>query len=81
MFFDNGHMVGMHGWWWLFWLVLIAAALFTAWGGWGRGGRDSRGRRESPREVLQRRLASGDITAQEYEACKRLLDRDDPGRS
>ncbi|MBP6502634.1 MAG: SHOCT domain-containing protein [Rhodoferax sp.] len=32
-----------------------------------------------PHEVLQRRLASGEITTQDYEERKRVLDRDRPG--
>lgn len=23
MFHDGGYMVGMHAWWWLFWVILI----------------------------------------------------------
>jgi putative membrane protein len=73
MFFDNGHMVSTHGFWWLFWLALIAAVLFAV---WGRSGRSGRSRHASPHEILQRRLASGEITSQDYEERKRLLDRD-----
>jgi uncharacterized membrane protein len=39
---------------------------------WGR--QDDR--RRSPHEVLKRRLANGDISAEEYEQRKLLLDRD-----
>jgi putative membrane protein len=75
---DGGYMMGgMHGLWWLFWLVLIAVLLL---GGWGRSrGRRNRSRdtpRDTPHEVLHRRLAGGDITPAEYEERKALLDRD-----
>ena len=78
MGYDGGYMVGgMHGLWWLFWLVLLGAFVF---GGWGRtGGRPNRSRdtpRDTPHELLHRRLASGDITPAEYEERKSLLDRD-----
>ena len=69
-----GHfMGGMHWFWWVFWLALIGVIVFY---GWGRPS-EQRGRpRETPHEVLQRRLASGEISPQEYEKRKALLDRD-----
>jgi len=73
IFFDHGHMVGMHGFVWLFRLVLIAAVFVAV---WGRSGRRGRSRHVSPHEILQRRLASGEITSQGYEERKRLLDRE-----
>ena len=74
MFYDGGYMVGgMHGLWWIFWLALIGVLVFLAWGRLGgRGDVD----RETPHEVLRRRLASGEISSTEYEASKTLLDRD-----
>lgn len=75
MFYDGGFgMGGMHAAGWIFWALVIAALVFLA---WARPGQ--RGRRESPHEVLQRRLASGEITPDEYEKRKALLDRDAPG--
>jgi putative membrane protein len=78
MTYDGGYMMGgMHGLWWLFWLVLLAVFVF---GGWGRtGGPQNRPRdtpRDTPHELLHRRLASGEITLAEYEERKSLLDRD-----
>ncbi len=33
MFHDGGYyMGGMHGLWWLFWIVLIGALVYAAWG-------------------------------------------------
>lgn len=73
MFHDYGYMVGMHAYWWVFWVVLVIALVF-----WGRG--DSPARRDRPREtpheMLRRRLANGDISAEEYEKRKVILDRD-----
>lgn len=68
-----GYMWGMHALWWVFWLVVVVALLY-----WVRdGGRErSGGTRESPHEVLRRRLAQGEIGAEEYEQRKALLDRD-----
>lgn len=72
MFYDGG-MLGMHGWWWFFWLLVVAGVLFY---GWGRPGRRRDHPREAPHEVLRRRLANGEITPQQYEERKVLLDRD-----
>lgn len=73
MFYNGGYyMGGMHGLWWIFWVALIGFVVFY---GWGRPG-ERRRQRETPLDVLQRRLASGDITPEAYEARKALLDRD-----
>ncbi|WP_372658848.1 SHOCT domain-containing protein [Hydrogenophaga sp.] len=74
MFYDNGYfMGGMHGLWWIFWVLLIGVLVFYS---WGRPGGRRHGPRETPHEVLQRRLANGEITPEQYEERKRLLDRD-----
>jgi putative membrane protein len=73
MFHDGGfYMGGMHGLWWLFWIILIGAWAYSI---CGRPER-RRGFRETPHEVLRRRLANGEIDTQEYEQRKALLDRD-----
>jgi putative membrane protein len=77
MFHDGGYMVGMHAWWWLFWVILIGV-LFASSFLKLRGGsaRRQHAGRESPGAVLQRRLAAGEITPQQYEERRALLDRD-----
>lgn len=80
---------GGYGWPWPGLLWLIAFALF--WGGliallvWAirlsaasrRDIRDNRGTRESSDEILKRRLASGEISEEEYERIRRIL-HDEP---
>lgn len=74
MYFNDGYfMGGMHGLWWIFWIALIGVIAFY---GWGRPGRRRRGSHDTPRDLLQRRLASGEITAEQYEERKAILDRD-----
>ncbi len=75
MFRDPGYyMVGMHAVWWIFWISVLAVLLFAFRGGWsGRGGD---GGVESPRDLLRRRLAAGEITPDEYEERMALLNRD-----
>ena len=76
MFHDYDHyMVGMHGFWWLFWVLLIILVLFGRWG-WGRSEGPQGRNRETPHEILRRRLANGDIQPEEYEQRKALLESD-----
>lgn len=80
MFHDSAYMVGMHWLWWLLWLPLLGIIFFSPWGRSARRDKPSRETPpETPPEVLRRRLAAGEITPQEYEQCKALLDRDAPG--
>lgn len=77
LFYDGGYMMGMHGLGWLVLLVLLAGVFLF---GRGRYADREDDRRETPHEVLRRRLASGEITVAEYEERKAVLDRDS-GRS
>ncbi|WP_413861436.1 SHOCT domain-containing protein [Candidatus Aalborgicola defluviihabitans] len=79
MFYDgNFAMGGMHGLWWIFWILLIGVLFVT---NWGRSEGEGRRPRETPLEILQRRLANGEITSEEYEKRKTLLDRDAGSRA
>ncbi|HMN76044.1 MAG TPA: SHOCT domain-containing protein [Burkholderiaceae bacterium] len=79
MFYNGGYfMGGMHALWWLFWIVLIGALLYV---GFGRRADRRNPPRETALEVLQRRLAAGEITPQQYEERKALLDRDGAGKA
>lgn len=62
--------MGMHAFWWLFWITLIV--LFFALIKPGAGGR----RGKTPLELLQRRYASGEVSDKEYEERKAKLERD-----
>ena len=74
MFYDGGYyMGGMHGLWWFFWLALIGVLVFY---GWGSPSVTRQRTRETPLDLLKRRLASGEIAPEQYEQRKALLDRD-----
>ena len=64
--------LGMHMFWWLFWVLIIIgfASLFTP------VPRDQAKQRETPLDVLQRRYAAGEISSQEYEERRAVLVRD-----
>ena len=73
-FYDGAYsMAGMHGLWWFFWMALIGVLVFY---GWGSPSTRRQRPRETPLDVLKRRLASGEITPEQYEQRKALLDRD-----
>lgn len=75
MYFGDGYyMAGMHALWWVFWLIIIVLAF----GLLPRSSRRDRSSNEaeSPHEILRRRLASGEITREQYEEIKQVLDRD-----
>ena len=77
MFHDGSYRVGMHGFCWLFGLLMIDLWFFS---GLGRAGRRVDRPRETARQVLGRRLAGGEINPQPYEERKALLDRDAPNK-
>jgi putative membrane protein len=69
-------------WWWpgmgfmwifplLFLIVMIVFLFRGPW--WGGRGHDQGDRRETPREILDRRYAGGEITKEQYEEMKRTL--------
>jgi putative membrane protein len=68
-----GNMMGMHTLWWVFWIAVVIALVLWV----GRGAPARRDRpRETPHELLRHRLANGDISTEEYEKRKAILDRD-----
>ncbi len=74
MYSNGGFFMGiMHFLWWNLWLALLGVIVFY---GWRRTSERRRRPPESPHEVLQRHLASGEITLDQYEERSALLDRD-----
>ena len=79
MFYDgNNYMGSMHGFWWIFWVLFVGVLVFYY--SWGRPSAQRRRPRDTPHDVLQRRLAGGEIAPEEYEKHKALLDRDAGGK-
>ena len=73
-FYDGYHFWGMHLLWWIFWVILLIAIFATPWLAFGR----SRKREtESPLEILKKRYASGDLTTEEYEERKAVLEEEE----
>ena len=71
MFYDGYHFWGMHlVWWffWLFWLFWIFATPYEIPG--------ERRKNDSPLDILKKRFASGEITSEEYQDRKKILEND-----
>ena len=71
---------GPWGWFpfmWIFPLIFLVVLLLLPFrgGGWPMcGGRGPRGRKESAREILDRRYARGEISREEYQQMKKDLE-------
>ncbi len=63
----HNHFWGMHFGWWIFWIVVIV--LFVYWLSQQQRG----GQKETPEEILKKRLARGEITVEEYEELRKRL--------
>ncbi len=73
----NEWMWGMHGWWLIFWAMLILGAVLLAIKMRIYPPRESF--LETPLEILQRRYAEGEITDEEFERQKAHLQGDKAG--
>ena len=71
----GGNFIGMHLFWWLFWIVALGT-LFTMFTPVPK-----QLARSGPRalDILRRRYAAGQVSTEEYEARKSILERDEPG--
>jgi putative membrane protein len=69
MVYYEYHFLGMHLLWWFFWILLLFM-LF----GWFDTVPKKQIRKDSPLDILQKRFASGEITVEEYEERKNILE-------
>jgi putative membrane protein len=69
-FVSGGWFWGMHLFWWLFWLAVIAVFFAVL-----RPVPRHRAR-ETPLQILQRRYAAGEISTDEYLERKKRLEED-----
>ena len=66
--YSNGSFWGMHLLWWFVWGILLFWIFATPYNVPGQ-----RKRKDSPLDILQKRFASGQITKEEYEEHKKIL--------
>ena len=60
---------GMNFIWWIIWMGLLFWIFFTPYSIPGE-----RRRKDSPLDILKKRFAAGEITKEEYQEHKKLLD-------
>jgi putative membrane protein len=68
MMFYNNNFWGMDLIWWIIWMIMIFWIFATPYDIPGQ-----RRRKDSPLDILQRRLAWGQITNEEYQESKKVL--------
>ena len=73
MEFYNGHFVGMHFFWWVFWIFLLIPFFSMA---TPVRRKTARLYLDNPFAILRRRYAAGEITTEEYEDRKSRIERD-----
>ena len=74
--FYNNYYGGMHFFWWIIWLIMLFWIFAVPY--------DipfQRRRKDSPLDILQRRFASGEISANEYSEKRKIIENDLSGLS
>jgi len=74
MFHPEWSFIGMHLFWWLFWLVLFVLLFATV----TPVPKKDLKTRERALDILRRRYAAGQLSTEEYERRKAVLERDEP---
>jgi len=67
-FYDGYHFWGMHIIWWFIWILFIIWIFATPWG--------YQRTRDTSYDILRKRFASGEITKEEYQEAKKVLEAD-----
>lgn len=68
MYYEH-HFWGMHLLWWIFWIILILWIFATPYEIPGQ-----RTKNETPMDILKKRLAKGEITNEEFDEKKKILE-------
>ncbi|MDI1304155.1 MAG: SHOCT domain-containing protein [bacterium] len=63
------HFWGMHMFWWVFWIIILIWIFATPYDLPGQ-----RSKTETALEILKKRFVKGEITKEEYEEKKKLLE-------
>lgn len=71
MHYDGYGFWGMHLIWWLIWLVLLFWIFATPFDVPGQ-----RKKKDTPLEILQKRFAAGEISKEEYQESKEIIEND-----
>ncbi len=66
----NWDFWGMHLLWWIIWIILLIWIFVTPWDIPGQ-----RTKKDTPLDILKKRFASGELTKEEYEEKKKILEQ------
>jgi putative membrane protein len=66
---------GMHLMWWLIWIILLLWIFAIPYDIPGQ-----RKKKDSPLDILKKRFAAGEITTEEYQEKKKILESDSVNR-
>lgn len=69
MYYENYHFWGMHLVWWFVWGILILWIFATPFNIPGQ-----RAKKDSPLDILKKRFASGQISREEFQQNKKLIE-------
>lgn len=69
-----GNFWGMHLLWWFFWVILLVWIFATPWDIPGQRTK-TRTTKDTPLDILKKRLASGEISKEEYEEKKKIIEQ------
>ena len=70
MYYSDDYFAGMHLLWWCVWGFLLVWIFFLPFGIPGE-----RRPKDKPEDILRKRLASGQISVEEYRERKRVLEK------
>ena len=71
MHLHNGHFGGMHLIWWIIWIIFLVWVFFIP-----VGIPYQKSKKESPLEILKKRFAKSEISKEEFEESKKILNSD-----
>ncbi len=60
---------GMHLIWWFLWIIMLVWIFATPWNIPGQ-----RTRKDTPLDILKKRFAAGEISKEEYEEKKKIIE-------
>lgn len=69
MNYENYHFWGMHSLWWIIWIIVLFWIFATPYNIPGQ-----RTKKDTPLNILKKRLALGEISKEEYEEKKKLIE-------
>lgn len=69
MNYENYHFWGMHSLWWIIWIILLFWIFATPYNIPGQ-----RTKKDTPLNILKKRFALGEISKEEYEEKKKLIE-------